>query len=84
MNLRKTFYKGNKPLYALFIVLTILDSLINLVLTYLLQQITDAAVGTELTRLMELCFISIGTFFYIAVTSIALYHAKSCFKKKAM
>ena len=37
MNLRKTFYKGNKPLYALFIVLTLLDSLINLVLTYLLR-----------------------------------------------
>lgn len=84
MDLRKIFYKGNKPLYALFILLTILDSLINLVLAYILQQITDAAVGTELTRLMDLCFISMGAFFNIAVMSIALYHVKSCFKKKAM
>lgn len=76
MNFRKIFYRGNKLLYALFIVLTILDSLVNLVLTYLLQQITDAAVGTELTRLMNLCLISIGVFSYIAGTSIALYHVK--------
>jgi len=81
---QKNIYRGNKLLYALFIVLTILDSLVNLVLTYLLQQITDAAVGTELTRLMNLCLISIGVFSYIAGTSIALYHVKSCFKKRAM
>lgn len=84
MKLKKTFYKGNKICWASYAVLVMLDGVINLVLSVILQQITDAAVEKEMHQLIHVCILSGVTLTGAILITLAQYYMEARFLKRAM
>ena len=84
MKLRKTFYKGNKICWAGYAILVMLDGVINLVLSVILQQITDAAVEKEMHQLIRVCILSGVTLAGAMLITLAQYYMEARFLKRAM
>lgn len=84
MKLKKAFYDKNKLWFLLFIIFTVSDDAGNLLLTYILQRITDAAVGSELGALRYLCGLSAGTLIFLLVVSMLQCVIQAKFVKRAM
>ena len=59
MNLKKIFYKGNRLLWLCYAVLMVMDGGLNLLLSFLLQQITDATLAGTAGVLKKLCMVSL-------------------------
>lgn len=84
MKLKKIFYKGNKIWWLLFTILMTLDGVINLFLSYILQQLTDVAVNKDKQGLISLCILCVVSLFVILLILIVQYYAEAKFLKKAM
>lgn len=83
-SLKKSFYDKNKIRYCIFIVLTIVDGLANLAISFLLKEITDAATGGNLEMIRRMCLWTAVTLIGISASSAALYYVKSSFVKHAV
>lgn len=58
MKLRDAFFKGNKIWWFLYTVCLMLDGMVNLLLSVILQQITDATVKQDMQLLLSVCITS--------------------------
>lgn len=84
MKLRNTFFKGNKIWWLIYTVCLMMDGMINLLLSIILQQITDATVEKDLQLLIRVC-ISSAIVLAGAVLAMTLqYYAEAKFLKRAM
>ena len=84
MKLRKTFYKGNKICWGIYAALVMLDGVMNLILSVILQQITDAAVEKEMQQLIRVCILSGVTLAGIIAIMLVQYYTEARFIKRAM
>lgn len=84
MKLRTIFYKGNQVCWVLYTVLIMLDGVMNLILSVILQQITDAAVGKDMNQLIRVCILSGLTLVGAILLTMAQYRVEAGFLKRAM
>lgn len=84
MKLRTIFYKGNKICWGFYVILVMLDGVINLVLSVILQQITDAAVDKDMNQLIRVCILSGVTLVGAILLTKAQYYTEAKFLKRAM
>lgn len=84
MSLRTIFYKGNRVCWVFYTLLVMLDGAMNLLLSVILQQITDAAVGKDMNQLIRVCILSGMTLVGAILLTIAQYHVEASFLKRAM
>lgn len=81
---RKQFYKDNHLSCGILVAVMILSSGINLWISYLLQQITDAAISGRLEVLGKICVVTLVSFFATIAVLLAERYVKAVFIKKAM
>lgn len=84
MKLRTIFYKGNKICWGFYVILVMLDGVMNLVLSVILQQITDAAVDKDMNQLIRVCILSGVTLVGVILLTKAQYYTEAKFLKRAM
>lgn len=84
MELKKIFYRGNKICWGVYTILVMLDGVINLALSIILQQITDAAVEKDRNLLIHVCILSGVTLAVAILITQAQYYAQAVFLKRAM
>ena len=84
MNLRKTFYKGNKIWWLLYIIFWAMNGGFSLALSYILQQITDAAAEKDMQLLREMYVACAVGIVMIMLITVAQYYTEATFLKRAM
>lgn len=84
MKLRTYFFKGNKICWGLYTLLVMLDGVMNLILSVILQQITDAAVGKDRNQLIHVCVISGVALAGMMSVTMVQYFVEARFLKRAM
>lgn len=84
MSLRTIFYKGNRVCWVVYTLLVMLDGAMNLLLSVILQQITDAAVGKDMNQLIRVCILSGATLVGAILLTMVQYHTEAKFLKRAM
>lgn len=84
MKLKKIFYKGNRLLWLCYVILMVMDGGLNLLLSFLLQQITDATLAGTAGVLKKLCMVSLVSVAGIMVVCFLQYFVQAKFIKKAM
>ncbi len=84
MNLKKTFFKGNGSWWCMYVTCLMIDGMINVILSIILQQVTDATVKKDMQQLINAAISSAivlaGTIFVMGLQ----YYAEARFLKKAM
>lgn len=83
-NLRKSFFRGNKILFALTIVFGILGIGISIAFAYLLQRLLDVANTGTIDELKRLILFSLIIFAALFLVEMLLKRIKAAFLKKAM
>ncbi len=83
-NLRKSFFRGNKILFALTIIFGILGIGISIVFAYLLQRLLDVANTGTIDELKKLNLFSLIIFAALFLVEMLLKRIKAAFLKKAM
>ena len=83
-NLRKSFFRGNKILFALTIIFGILGIGISIAFAYLLQRLLDVANTGSLDELKRLIIFSLIIFAALFIVEMLLKRIKAAFLKKAM
>ena len=84
-NLKKQFMKQNHVYFAGALIATFLIAATNLMISWLLQQIIDAATGNnQQFQLVELVFISIGLALFLIVVMLIDYRTSPRFVERAM
>ena len=78
------FFKNNKSALFWSVITMALLSVCNLLISYLLQQITDIAMGNKLGPLFQLCWLSLGAFFLFIIVFNIQRISFSKFMRKAM
>ena len=84
MKLNQIFYKGNRLLWLCYTVLMVMDGGLNLLLSFLLQQITDATMTGNAGTLKALCMVCLVSVLGIMVVCFLQYFAQAKFIKRAM
>ncbi len=84
MKLEKVFYRGNRLLWLCYAVLITLDGGLNLLLSFLLQQITDATLTGNAGTLKTLCVVCLVSVAGIMVVCFLQYFTQAKFIKRAM
>jgi len=84
MKLEKIFYKGNRMLWLCYMILMVLDGGLNLLLSFLLQQITDATLTGNAGTLKNLCLVCLVSVAGIMVIFFVQYFTQAKFIKRAM
>ena len=84
MKLKHTFYDGNKVWWILYTIFVMLNGVINLLLSIILQQITDAAVEKDVQLLIRVCILSAMVLAGAVFIMIAQYYTEAKFLKRAM
>lgn len=84
MKLKQVFYRGNRLLWLCYAVLMLLDGGINLLLSFLLQQITDATLTGNEEVLKKLCAICLIAVAGIMAVFFVQYFVQAAFIRKAM
>ncbi|MGN0505744.1 MAG: ABC transporter ATP-binding protein [Lachnospiraceae bacterium] len=84
MKLRQSFFKGNKLWWLLYLIFMTVDSGINLLLSYILQQLTDAAVEQDMQQLIRICVVCVVSVVAILLLSSGQYYTEAKFLKRAM
>ena len=83
-NLRKSFFRGNKILFALTIIFGILGIGISIAFAYLLQRLLDVANTGTIDELKKLILFSLIIFAALFLVQMLLKRIKAAFLKKAM
>ncbi len=83
-NLRKSFFRGNKILFALTIIFGILGIGISIAFAYLLQRLLDVANTGTIDELKKLILFSLIIFAALFLVEMLLKRIKAAFLKKAM
>ena len=83
-NLRKSFFRGNKILFALTIIFGILGIGISIAFAYLLQRLLDVANTGTIDELKRLILFSLIIFAALFLVEMLLKRIKAAFLKKAM
>ena len=84
MKLNQIFYKGNRLIWLCYTVLMVMDGGLNLLLSFLLQQITDATLTGSAETLRNLCAVCLISVAGIMVVFFLQYFTQAKFMKKAM
>lgn len=84
MRLKQMFYKGNRVLWLCYTVLMVLGGGLNLLLSFLLQQITDATLTGNEDTLKKLCVVCLIAVAGIMVAIFLQYFVQAKFIKVAM
>ena len=84
MKLNQIFYKGNRMLWLCYTFLMVLDGGLNLLLSFLLQQITDATLTGNAETLRNLCAVCLISVAGIMVVCFLQYFVQAKFMKRAM
>lgn len=84
MNLKQIFYKGNRLLWLCYTILMIMDGGLNLLLSFLLQQITDATLTGSAEILVKHCMICVVAIAGIMFVCYLQYSVQARFVKTAM
>lgn len=84
MKLEKVFYRGNRLLWLCYAFLMLLDGGLNLLLSFLLQQITDATLTGNAGTLKTLCVVCLISVAGIMVVCFLQYFVQAKFMKRAM
>ena len=84
MKMNQIFYKGNRLLWLCYTVLMVMDGGLNLLLSFLLQQITDATLTGSAETLRNLCVACLISVVGIMVVFFLQYFTQAKFMKKAM
>lgn len=83
-NFLKQFYKGNKIAFSVVVFCTLLVGAVNLVVSWLMQQLIDTISGTpNALGLKPLAMITAGVLLLLLAFSVLEYMAKPRFMKKA-
>lgn len=80
----KRFYVSNKLLFSVTLIAMVLLSGVNLLLSYLLQRITDLAMGTEIEPLLEVLLFTLGTIVLFVLVFLVQRYTLSRFMEKSM
>lgn len=84
-NFLKQFYKGNKLAFSVVVFCTLLVGVVNLVVSWLLQQLIDTISGTpNALGLKPLILITAAVLLLLIVFSVLEYISKPRFLKKAI
>lgn len=84
MKLKQIFYKGNRMLWLCYTVLMVMDGGLNLLLSFLLQQITDATLTGNAETLRNLCAVCLISVAGIMVVCFLQYFVQAKFIRRAM
>lgn len=84
MELKKIFYKQSRLLWLCYAVLMMLDGGLNLLLSFLLQQITDATLTGNVGTLKHLCVVCLIAIAGIMFIFVLQYFVQAKFIRKAM
>lgn len=84
MKLKQIFYKGNRLLWLCYAFLIMLDGGINLLLSFFLQQITDATLTGNAGTLVKLCVDCLIAIIGMMVIFVLQYFTQAKFIKSAM
>lgn len=82
---KKQFFRGNHFLFALVLLTTVLSAAINLVLSWMMQQLIDTASGNPGTfRLWDLALMTAALLGGIVLIGMLQYVSRPLFLKRAM
>lgn len=63
----KQFYRSNKLLFIVTLIAMVLLAGVNLLFSYIIQEVTDLAMGKELEPLLDMLLFSIGTIIFFVL-----------------
>lgn len=84
MKLKKIFFIKNRIWWGLFFIFTVFDQWANLYVSYILQRITDAALGNEVQPLITLGILCIVSLAVMLAISVGQYYTQTKFLNGAM
>lgn len=83
--LKKSFWKGNRKIFLIAFISSLVINSINLYISYVLQVVTDIAAGEEKTKSLQQVVIEcLCVFACMAVVAVILVRSQNAFKAKAM
>lgn len=78
------FYERNITAFSAALIGIMISSALDIAVAYILQELLDAATGTDTSRLINLMIFSVVFFGVIAVNELILRETRNRFLKKAM